>query len=163
MKKGFRIMAAALAFTLVFALATPALAVSTWPNAKWNQSTLGVLVTGTKHPARVTLVQWSCYAAQATNSKGKVMGKSEVDGIFGKGTEQYVKSYQLKNGLKADGKVGNGTWASMQKKLVSRAKASNDKVYYNIQDRLSVSKAACHTDKGIWYTFSRSGKTLRVK
>ncbi len=36
-----------------------------------------------------------------------------ADGSFGPGTEKLVKDWQTANGLKADGIVGDGTWAKM--------------------------------------------------
>ena len=40
--------------------------------------------------------------------------KISVDGSFGAKTEQAVKSFQAKNGLKQDGVVGPETWAKLQ-------------------------------------------------
>lgn len=42
----------------------------------------------------------------------KALGLS-ADGDFGPGTEKAVKNFQTKNGLTADGFVGDGTWAKL--------------------------------------------------
>ncbi|PGO60732.1 N-acetylmuramoyl-L-alanine amidase [Priestia megaterium] len=47
--------------------------------------------------------------------------KLAVDGIFGSGTQDDVKDFQKKNGLTADGIVGDATWA----KLIKPAKVEN--------------------------------------
>lgn len=52
-------------------------------------------------------------------SKGDAVKKLQTalhliaDGIFGKITDEAVRAFQRKNGLKADGIVGNATWAKI--------------------------------------------------
>jgi len=41
-----------------------------------------------------------------------------IDGIFGAGTEQAVKRYQMNNGLLADGIIGSTTWQILQPLLI---------------------------------------------
>ncbi|MCG4565358.1 peptidoglycan-binding protein [Anaerosalibacter bizertensis] len=48
--------------------------------------------------------------------KGYNIGKAGVDGIFGKDTENAVKSFQKDNGLKVDGIVGRNTWKELFRK-----------------------------------------------
>lgn len=43
------------------------------------------------------------------------VGKSGIDSDFGKNTEQAVKTFQAKNGLKADGIIGIKTWTELLK------------------------------------------------
>jgi chitosanase len=38
---------------------------------------------------------------------------ADVDGAFGKDTEKAVRTFQKKNGLKVDGKVGPATWSAL--------------------------------------------------
>lgn len=45
--------------------------------------------------------------------KGYDIGKSGIDGIFGKATEAAVKKFQTDNGLTADGIVGKKTWEAL--------------------------------------------------
>lgn len=42
-----------------------------------------------------------------------------VDGSFGPGTEKAVKEWQTKNGLKADGVIGDASWTKLTKEEVS--------------------------------------------
>ncbi|MSS43209.1 hypothetical protein FYJ27_05615 [Anaerosalibacter bizertensis] len=49
-------------------------------------------------------------------AKGYNIGKAGVDGIFGKDTENAVKSFQKDNGLKVDGIVGRNTWKELFRK-----------------------------------------------
>lgn len=46
-------------------------------------------------------------------NKGYALGKSGVDGDFGKATEAAVKAFQTDHGLKADGIIGAATWAKL--------------------------------------------------
>ena len=43
----------------------------------------------------------------------------KADGSFGPGTEKAVKEWQIKNGLKDDGVVGDASWAKLTKEEVS--------------------------------------------
>jgi hypothetical protein len=45
----------------------------------------------------------------------RVGHKITIDGIFGKNTEFFVKSFQTKHGLTADGLVGKNTWFQLRK------------------------------------------------
>ena len=47
-----------------------------------------------------------------------------LDGVFGSGTEEAVKSYQKKEGLTSDGVVGCNTWRSLQEAVVGKGKSS---------------------------------------
>ncbi len=55
--------------------------------------------------------------------------RGAVDGIFGSGTLSAVKSFQRKNGLKADGIVGPATAAAMGISLPSGANAQTGDVW----------------------------------
>lgn len=50
--------------------------------------------------------------------------KVSADGEFGTQTEQAVKAFQGKNGLKADGIVGAATWAKLQVPASSTARST---------------------------------------
>lgn len=53
---------------------------------------------------------------QALKNAGLYEGK--IDGISGPGTRKAVESFQSKNGLKSDGKVGPKTWQKLKEHLV---------------------------------------------
>ena len=58
-------------------------------------------------------------------NKGYDVGKSGIDGDFGKDTEKAVKAFQKANQLQQDGIVGAKTWAALEN-------ASNTMVYYSV-------------------------------
>lgn len=158
MKKGLiRGIVLALASVVVMSFASPALAYAEWPNADWNQKTFGLIKQGEKNVGKCILVQWHCYAAKATTKKGTVMPKTHVDGILGSRSIQYVKSYQLKKGLRADGKVGNATYDAMKKTLATTGDPSKGYLIYDTHDVLNVPKTSRHTKAGHWFTYNRNG------
>lgn len=162
MKKGFmRGIVLALASVVVMSFASPALAYAEWPNADWNQKTFGLIKQGEKNVGKCILVQWHCYAAKATNN-GKVMPKSHVDGILGSRSIKYVKNYQLKKGLRADGKVGNATYDEMKKTMSSTGDPKKGYIIYDTHDVLKVSKTSRHTKAGHWFTYNRNGLDVDI-
>lgn len=50
--------------------------------------------------------------------KGYDLGKSGIDGDFGKATEAAVKAFQKDNGLTADGIIGEKTWNALESPTV---------------------------------------------
>lgn len=160
-KKLLRFSLVVLAVAFVLSFATTAFAYTAWPNPTWNQSTFGLVKYGSRD-ARAVLVQWNCYAAQAKRSNGRIMAHSEVDGIIGPNSSQYIRSYQVKKGLKADGIVGNATWAKMQSYVSSNSDPSTGKVLYATHDVLKVPKTSQHTRGGHWYTWSRNNVTMQL-
>ncbi|WP_129723760.1 peptidoglycan-binding domain-containing protein [Xylanivirga thermophila] len=81
-------------------------ALSTYDNAKRSGSTSqGVLIRRGSRGGAVSELQ------QILKSKGYLNDK--VDGIFGRNTENAVKSFQKSSGLKSDGIVGKATWAKL--------------------------------------------------
>lgn len=67
------------------------------------------------HPVIRPGVQGSYVREIQTLLKQKGYYAGNVDGKFGKGTTEAVKSFQVANGLKDDGKVGKETWAILLK------------------------------------------------
>ncbi len=161
-KMFFRAAAMALAAVAVMAFASPALAYASWPNADWNQKTLGLIKQGEKKAGKNILLQWHCYAAQAAGTNGKAMPKSHVDGVFGARTLGYVKKYQLKKGLKADGVVGNATYNIMKKTMSSTSDPSKGFVIYDTNDIIKVPKTSRHTKAGRWFTYNRNGLSAEI-
>lgn len=152
-----RTAAMALAAVAVMAFTAPAMAYAAWPNADWNQKTFGLIKQGEKKAGKSILVQWHCYAAQVKGSNGKVMPKTHVDGIFGARTLKYVKNYQLKKGIRADGKVGNATYDVMKKTMASTSDPKKGYVIYDTHDTIKVLKTSRHTKEGRWFTYNRNG------
>ncbi len=162
-KRVFRTFALALVSVFVISFATPALAYAQWPNPTWNQALFGVIKRGEKNSGKCLLVQWHCYAAKATGTNGKEMQRNEVDGVMGLRSEQYLKSYQIKKGLKADGKVGNATYAKMMQTMASKSDPAKGEVIYDTHDVLKVPKTSRHVKKGTWFTYNRNGKMDIIK
>ncbi len=163
MKKSLlRFVLVVLVVVFVLSVATTAFAYDKWPNPKWNQTTFGLVKKGTSGGAAI-LAQWHCFAAQAKNSKAVIMTRNEVDGVIGPKSVEYIKSYQLKKGLTADGKVGTGTWTKMMTSMSSAtSKPVNGELVYNTHDAINVDKTSKHTSKGKWFTYNRYGKGIEV-
>ncbi len=151
----FRLVIVVLVVMFVLSIAATAFAYDPWPNPKWSQSTFGLVKRGS-NSAQAILVQWNCYAAQAKRTNGKIMARNEVDGIIGPNSQQYIKSYQLKKGLKADGIVGNATWGKMQTYVSSNSDPSTGVVVYSTHDAIKVPKTSEHTKAGHWFTWNRN-------
>ncbi len=160
-KKLLRLFLVALVIVFVLSFAATSFAYYAWPNSMWNQTIFGTVKYGTNSPKAI-LVQWNCYAAQAKRSDGHVMANSEVDGIIGPNSSQYIKNYQLKKGLQSDGVVGNATWTIMQSYVSSGSNPSTGKVVYSTHDAIKVSRTSMHKSNGRWYTFTRTGTTVRL-
>lgn len=95
-------------------------ALSTYDNAKRSGSTSqGVLIRRGSRGGAVSELQ------QILKSKGYLNDK--VDGIFGRNTENAVKSFQKSSGLKSDGIVGKATWAKLKSNTSSSNSRGNDR------------------------------------
>ena len=161
-KRSVRMVMLALVTVFVLSFATPALAYAQWPNPNWDQKTFGVIKRGEKNNGKAILVQWHCYAAQA-KAGGKEMKRNEVDGVIGARSEAYIKSYQIKKGLKSDGVVGNATYKKMAATMSSKSDPNKGEVIYDTHDVVKVEKTSRHTKKGNWFTYNRNGKNVRIK
>ena len=157
MKKNL-IRLAVVTLTIVFVLsfAATAFAYAAWPNATWSEKTFGLIQKCSKKVGQNILIQWNCYAAQSKNSSGQVMKREHVDGVIGTRSVEYIKSYQLKRGIKADGKVGNATWKKMQSYITSTSDPKTGKVIYSTRDAIMVPKTSQHTKTGHWFTWNRN-------
>jgi peptidoglycan hydrolase-like protein with peptidoglycan-binding domain len=162
-RNAVKLVVLSLAAALTLSFATPALAYSQWPNPNWDQKTFGVIKRGERNTGKVLLVQWHCYAAQAKAGNGQVMKRTNVDGILGARSVQYVKSYQQKKGLKADGKIGNATYRKMMATMSSTSDPSTGNVIYNTNDVIRVEKTSRHKKTGNWFTYNRNNRNVRIK
>lgn len=54
------------------------------------------------------------YLQSLLQKAGMLKPTDPIDGLFGSGTEQAVKAFQAKKGLRADGFVGPNTWAALE-------------------------------------------------
>lgn len=162
MKKNLlRLAVVTFAVVFVLSIATTAFAYAAWPNATWNEKTFGVVKRGDR-TGQAMLAQWNCYAAQAKNSKAQIMKREHVDGVIGPRSVEYIKSYQLKKGLTADGRVGNSTWRKMQSYVTSSSDPRTGKVLYATRDAIRVPKTSQHTRGGHWYTWNRNNLTVKI-
>ncbi len=160
-KRMLKIVVLALMAAFVLSFASTSFAYSGWPNPTWNQTIFGVVKRGDRTGAAM-LAQWNCYAAQAKNSKAQIMKLEHVDGIIGPRSVEYIKSYQLKKGLTADGKVGNSTWRKMQSYVSSNSDPRTGKVVYSTHDAIRVYRTSMHKSNGRWYTWNRNVVNVRI-
>lgn len=58
----------------------------------------------------------------------------QIDGAFGRGTQDALKKYQTKNGLAADGVCGRLTWAALEKYIPAPDPAPDDPSVPEIDD-----------------------------
>ena len=97
-----------------------------------------------------------------------------VDGIFGRITEEAVRAFQRRNGLKADGIVGNETWAKILgsdgkilpqlktskrriKEIIVHCSATREGRDYTVEDIRRWHKQRGFNDIGYHYVIYRDG------
>lgn len=137
-------------FTLVtlFAFSGVASAYSGFPNDDWNYSLFGYVQSGTTG-AKAIAVQYHCYTHNSN------MEWTEIDGVIGPNSVNYIKEYQRRNGLTADGKVGTQTWRSMRNHLYSASGDSEKYSYCAEGPRAVTPQSFWHYNTGVWYTSAR--------
>lgn len=137
-----KILCFVIVFAMVLALASTALADSSYPNYNWRyrmqQQSQGA------NNAQVGAVQRVLH---------QLSYGINVDWVFGSTTTTKVKSFQTNESLTSDGVVGGLTWQALQGHLTWTRRDSNGFDYY----RVSTNEYFAHGTDGTWWLLTDSG------
>lgn len=135
-------------------------------NSSGNTSANTGASTGAAVPSNATLRKGSTGSAvKALQTKLKELGfyTGSIDGVYGNGTRNAVKSFQRKKGLSADGVAGAKTLAALNSAKAEQTEQKTEKTYktetltwFGNENRIP--KGAVITVKDCY-----TGKTFRVK